>query len=79
MSDKDLTLKAAYLARSAPEAWRSFLGALSQYNEKQRDDLVRSPIELLPVAQGRAQAVRDLTALLADCLTMADKIERKTK
>ena len=79
MNDRDLIQKAAYLARSAPEAWRHFLGALSQYNEKQRDNCVSSPIEQLPVAQGRAQATAHLLGLLVDCQAMADKIERKTK
>ena len=79
MNDRDLIMKAAFVARSAPEGWKHFLGALSQYNEKQRDNCVSSPIEQLPVAQGRAQATAHLLGLLADCQSMADKIERKTK
>lgn len=79
MSDRDLIQKAAYLARNAPEQWKHFLGALSQYNERARDNCVSSPIEQLPVAQGRAQATAHLLGLLVDCQAMADKIERKTK
>ena len=79
MNDRALIMKAAYLARTAPEAWQHFLGALSQYNETQRDNCVSSPIEQLPVAQGRAQATKHLLGLLADSQSMADKIERKSK
>lgn len=79
MSDRELILKAASLARRAPEEWKHFLGALSNYNEKQRDNLVASPLDMLPVAQGRAQLCTALLGLLEECLTSADKIEGKQK
>lgn len=79
MNDRDLILTAARLARSAPENWKMFLGALAKYTEDQRDNCIKSPLEQLPVAQGRAQACTHLLALLVDCLTTADKIEGKRK
>jgi len=79
MSDKDLILNSASLARRAPEEWQRFLGALAKYVEVQRNHCIASPLETLPVAQGRAQACTALYALLAECLSSADKIEGKRK
>jgi hypothetical protein len=79
MSDRDLILRAATLARSAPESWEKFLGALAQYTETQRHNCISSPIEMLPVTQGRAQACVHLLALLKDCSLTADKIEGRNK
>lgn len=79
MNDRDLILEAARLARNAPESWNKFLGALAKYTNDQRDNCIRSPIELLPVAQGRAQACTHLLGLLEECLVLADKIEGKRK
>ena len=80
MSDnKDLILHSARLARRAPEEWQHFLGALAKYVEAQRTHCIASPLDILPVAQGRAQACTALLALFADCLSSADKIEGKYK
>lgn len=79
MSDKDLILEAARLARRAPEEWQHFLGALAKYVEVQRSHCIASPLEMLPVAQGRAQASTAILALFAECLQSADKIEGKRK
>ena len=74
-----LTLAAAKLARSAPENWQQFIGALNSYSTLQITNCVQSPLEELPRAQGRAQATARLYGLLADCLASADKIEGKRK
>lgn len=80
MSDnKELILSSASLARRAPQEWQVFLGALAKYTETHRSYCIQSPLETLPVAQGRAQACTALLALLAECLASADKIEGKRK
>lgn len=79
MSDKDLILNTARLARRAPDEWQHFLGALAKYVETQRSYCIQSPLDILPVAQGRAQACTAILALFTDCLSSADKIEGKHK
>lgn len=77
--DRDLILKAAELARSAPRAWNEFLGAFSAFSNQQKDNCIQSPLEQLPVAQGRAQLAARLHELFATCVQSADKIEGKRK
>ena len=76
-AESDLTLKAALLARNAPESWRQFLEAFQAYSSQQIQNCIQSSLENLPVAQGRAQSTARLYGLLAECLTSADKVERK--
>lgn len=78
-ADRDLILAAARLARSAPEGWQQFLGAFQSYANQQRDNCVQSPLDLLPVTQGRAQCAAHLQGLFAECLSKADQIEGKRK
>lgn len=77
--DRDLILASARLARTSPESWKQFLGALRVYVDTYRDNCIQSPLENLPVAQGRAQASAHLYGLLAECIASADKIEGKRK
>jgi hypothetical protein len=79
MNDRELIQKAAALARSAPENWKEFLGALSTYTDNQISNCVSSPLEALPQNQGRAQATVALLRLLRECLKTADQIEGKRK
>lgn len=75
----DLILASAQLARSAPKSWQQFLDALSAYSSQQTTNCIQSPLENLPVAQGRAQNAAHLLGLLEGCLSSADKIEGKRK
>ena len=77
--EEEVVLASARLARTAPESWRQFLGAVSTYSNAQTANCIQSPLEELPRAQGRAQATLRLLALMADCLASADKIESKRK
>lgn len=77
--ESDLTIRAAMLARSAPENWKEFLGALANYTNQQSQNCIQSPLETLPVAQGRAQNAAHVYGLLANCLSSADKLEGKRK
>ena len=77
--ETDLTLAAARIARSSPDAWDRFLAAVQAYSSQQITHCIQSPLEQLPVAQGRAQATARLYGLLAECVSSADKIEGKRK
>jgi hypothetical protein len=79
MSDRDLILAAAKLARTAPETWNEFLGAFVSYTDIQISNCISSPLEELQRAQGRAQNASTLLRLLREALKSADQIERKTK
>lgn len=80
MQPKDeLTIRAAQLARSAPEQWRGLVEALGKYNEVRRENLVRSPLNELPVNQGRAQEAKAILDVFANCLNNAGKIEGRAK
>lgn len=77
--EQDLIVRAAVLARTSPDLWKQFVGALAAYSGQQATNCVQSPLDSLPVMQGRAQASARLHTLLADCVSSADKIEGKRK
>jgi len=77
IGDRELILRAAELARTAPRSWKEFLGALSNFTDHQKNNCIQSPLDQLPVAQGRAQLAAHLHDLLANCISSADKIEGK--
>jgi len=79
VGDRELILRGAELARSAPRSWNEFLGALSVFTEHQKNNCIQSPLDQLPVAQGRAQLAAHLLDLLANCISSADKIEGRHK
>jgi len=75
--EADIVKAAARLARTAPEGWEQFLGAVFAHTELQISNCIQSPLDGLPAAQGRAQYAARLRALLADCVSSADSLERK--
>jgi hypothetical protein len=79
MSDRDLILKAANLARRAPQDWEQFIGALKIYTDIRRDQCVSSPVDTLQVAQGRAQQSASLLRLLEECVKTADQMTEKNR
>jgi hypothetical protein len=76
---RDLIFAAVQLARSAGPDWDSFVVELEKYAATQRDLCVASPIDVLAVAQGRAQGVSVLTHILHDCKHEAEVLERAAK
>lgn len=66
---------AARLSRAAPTDWQQFVDAASLYANQQALACIQSPMDILPVAQGRAQNAHRLATLLAECRSLADKIE----
>jgi len=79
MNDRELIIASAKLARSAPENWNEFLGALEAYTNIQISNCISSPIEALAQNQGRAQSMVALLKVLRECLKSADQIEGKRK
>lgn len=74
--DARLVLAAASLARTAPSSWNEFLAALSELAAHERLSIITSPIDRLPVVQGRAQMSHVLLSLLHDCVKQADLIQK---
>lgn len=74
---ENFTVKAANLAKSSPHAWREFLQAFGELTEVHKENLIRSPLNELPVNQGRAQILSSVLKTLAMCVDEADKIARK--
>jgi hypothetical protein len=77
--ETDLITAAARIARSSPDAWDRFVAAVQAYSSQQITHCIQSPLDLLPVAQGRAQATARLYGILAECIASADKLEGKRK
>lgn len=74
MSERELILAAAQLSRRAPDEWSKFLEELANYAEDIVVACVRSQLDMLPVAQGRAQSIVKLQQTLVDCRKAADEI-----
>jgi hypothetical protein len=77
LNDRDLILAAAQLARRAPEEWNKFMNTFADYTEDKIVDCVQAPLDMLPVAQGRAQALVKLGQIMGDCVKLADNIANK--
>lgn len=76
---KNLTLRAAELARRAPPEWQRFLEALHDLSNHRRDECVSSPADSLFIAQGRARESASLLRTLETCLKTADQIAEKRR
>ena len=76
MSDKELIQAAAQLARSAPQQWDEFVAAYQNYTDDKILAVVQAPVEMLQVAQGRAQGLTSLGRVLLDCRKTAESIAK---
>lgn len=74
-SEQELIRAAANLARANRPDWEVFLRALQGHVDTLKDHCVSSPLEHLQVAQGRAQAARDLLRTLQTAVQTADHIK----
>ena len=79
MNDKGLVMAAAVLARFAPEQWGNFVKAFFEYADDKIVECVSAQIDMLPTAQGRAQALVQLGKLLEGCSKTAENIDKNTK
>lgn len=77
--NRALIFAAASVAHRAPHEWADFISKLTAYVEVKRDECIRSPLDMLQVTQGRAQASGALREILADCVKTANELETKQK
>jgi len=70
-------MAAAALARAAPEIWGRFVKAYGEYADGRIVECVSAQIDMLPTAQGRAQALVSLGRLLDDCSKTAETIDKR--
>jgi hypothetical protein len=76
LSDKELILAAARLARTAPQQWDEFVTAYQDYTDDKIIAVVQAPVELLQTVQGRAQGLTSLGRVLTDCRKTAESIDK---
>jgi len=76
---RTVALRAAEVARRAPQEWGRLLEALQNLTNHRRDECVSSPADSLFIAQGRAREATSLLRMLETCLKTADQITEKRK
>lgn len=76
---KQIALRAASVARRAPEEWSTLIEALHHLSNHRRDELVSSPADNVYIAQGRAREASSLLRMFETCLKTADQITEKRK
>lgn len=76
---KTVALRAAEVARRAPDEWERLLKALQDLTNHRRDECVSSPADNLFVAQGRAREAASLLRMMENCQKTADQITGKRK
>lgn len=74
--EQELALTALRLRAVSPEFWNDFLTALKVHESDVREAMVTSPLELLQIAQGRAQECARLVRLLQEAPQRAEQIEQ---
>lgn len=76
---KQIALRAATVARRAPEEWGELLEALKNLTTHRRDECVSSPADTIFISQGRAREAASLLRMFETCLKTADQITEKRK
>lgn len=76
--DQELIVKAAGLARAAPQAWSEFILAMNKFATAGAMLCVASPPEQLQRMQGRAQQCAEITTLFEDAVKSADRVTTAT-
>jgi hypothetical protein len=74
LNDRDFIMAAAALARRAPEEWAKFMETFGDYVEDKIVECIQAQVDMLPVAQGRAQSLVKLGQVLGDCLKKSEDI-----
>jgi hypothetical protein len=64
------------LRRIAPQEWSEFLAAFNELSDRERSKILSSPIEQLPIVQGRARMCHDLSELF-EASKSADQMKEK--
>lgn len=76
-AEQKLTLALAQMARYSKTGWDQLLAEYRAYSADIDQQLISSPIELLPVAQGRARHAREFLSILEKCLANADQMAKR--
>lgn len=76
---RDFYLRAAALARTAPENWTGFLAELKLVSDQSKDQILDVPLDQTLVAKGYALACRDILNAMTNCKILAGKIEASRK
>lgn len=74
MSDDNLKIAAAALARAAPALWKEFVVAFGSHAANRTKECVQSQLAELPRAQGRAQEATSLFDLFGNAVKHADRV-----
>jgi hypothetical protein len=70
-AEKELSHCLARMARYSSQDWGLLLRAYRAYSDTVTDQLVTSPLEQLPIAQGRCRQVKEFLRML-EAATKAD-------
>jgi hypothetical protein len=73
----DLSRAAVQLRATSPTAWDEFLQSLAAYSGSVTERCISSPLDALPNAQGRAQAVALLSQLLKDAPATVERMTHR--
>lgn len=73
-TSRSLTVRAAELASRAPEDWQLFIESLTAHVDEARDNCIRSPLDMLQINQGRAQALTAILQTLRDAPRLARQL-----
>lgn len=63
------------LRAAAPDVWVAFLQAMEKYSEEVTAQMLASPVEALPRAQGMALQAKEMMLLLVNAPTLFDKMQ----
>ena len=72
-------MAAAALARISPDLWGKFVVAYGDYADVRIVECVSAQIDMLPTAQGRAQALIQFGKLLDGCTKSAESIDKNDR
>ena len=76
---EDLIEAALSLRGAATDDWVAFLEAMNEYAAEQATKMVECPPEMLPRAQGMAQAVRELATLFNNAPQLHQKMQERKR
>jgi hypothetical protein len=75
--EEALARAATACIRGFPREWDAFVKALESYTNRRIMQWIRSPVEQLQNAQGRAQMLEELVKALSEAPSVMEKIEKR--
>lgn len=74
MTQRQLILRAASIARAAGEDWDRFVAEFAAYTDDVKNQCISSNADTVQIAQGRARECASLLRLFSECRVVADQI-----